>query len=30
MKDVVQRRKAEGDTKVRQLIDFAKIQEVPY
>lgn len=25
MKDVVQRKKPEGDTKVRQLIDFAKI-----
>lgn len=30
MKDVVQRRKADGDTKVRQLIDLAKIQEAPY
>lgn len=30
MKDVVQRKKAVGDSKVRQLIDFAKIQEAPY
>jgi hypothetical protein len=30
MKDVVQRKKMEGDTKVRQIIDPVKFQEPPY
>ena len=30
MKDVVTRKKADGDFKVRQLIDLAKVQEPPF
>lgn len=30
MKDNVTRKKADGDTKVRQLIDLAKVQEPPF
>ena len=30
MKDVVTRKKADGDTKVRQLVDLVKVQEQPY